>query len=335
MKKLGILFGGRSSEHEISIISTQSILKNVDRDRYEPCLFPVDRAGRLYRGANAISFLKGEGAGDVRAASYDELMDMDVVFPVFHGPYGEDGTIQGLLSFLGVPYVGCGVESSAVCMHKGLFRDLMAMRKFDQPDYVYTDRSGWPALREVVPSRFQLPVFVKPCRGGSSIGISCVEDWDRLDTAVDAAFMYDRDVIIEEGISITEELEVAVFGSPGDLRVSNPGKLIAGDRFYTYNDKYVDSKTTFEIPAENLSDDIRDQIRVLSERVFTICDCFGLARVDFLYDRNAGRVALNEINTMPGFTEISMYPKLMMGTGMTFQELVTGLVELADQRNGV
>lgn len=335
MKKLGILFGGRSPEHEISIISTQSILKNVDRNRYEPCLFPVDREGRLHRGSDGISFLQGTGGGDVRAASYDELMDMDVVFPVFHGPYGEDGTIQGLLAFLGVPYVGCGVESSAVCMHKGLFRDLMAMQNIDQPDYIYTDRAGWPDMRQVVPTRFRLPVFVKPCRGGSSIGISCVEDWGRLEAAVDDAFAYDRDVIIEEGISITEELEVAVLGGPDKLQISNPGKLIAGDRFYTYKDKYVESKTTFEIPATDLSTDIVDHVRELSKRAFSTCDCFGLARVDFLYDRKSSRIALNEINTMPGFTEISMYPKLMMATGMTFMDLVTGLVELASQRNGI
>jgi len=334
MKQVGILFGGRSPEHEISIRSTEAILANLDRESYTPHLFPVDRNGTLFRGDGGVRFLKEGVKDDIVPATYDQLREMDVVFPVFHGPYGEDGTVQGLLAFLGVPFVGCGVESSALNMHKGLFRDVMKSHAIPQPDYLYFGRTGQAGMMDQIQKCFPLPVFVKPCRGGSSIGISRVDDWDQLEEAIAEAFRFDDHVIIEEGIPITEELEVSVLGTPDAMTISPPGKLIAGDVFYTYKDKYVDTRTRFEIPAQDLPVDVSETVREMSGRAYTLTNCFGLARVDFLYSRDSGHLLLNEINTMPGFTEISMYPKLMISTGLSFSELVTQLIEMAGKRTG-
>ncbi len=332
MIQVGIMFGGRSPEHEISIISAKAIATHMDPEQFAPVLFPVDRSGRLYEGAGAFRFLETGDETGVKPVPFDRLKDMNVIFPVFHGPYGEDGSIQGLLAFMGVPYVGCGVESSALNMHKGLFRDLMAVHEIPQPDYVVFPSHRLPDPLDSVLDRLPLPVFVKPSRGGSSIGISRVDRAEDLEAAVREAARYDRHVIVEEAIDITEELEVAVLGTWDQPVVSRPGKLVAGDVFYTYRDKYVDSKTQFEIPVEGLDEDVVNHIRLLAGRAFSLTGCHGLARVDFLFNRETGHVALNEINTMPGFTEISMYPKLMMASGLSFRELVTRLISLADER---
>lgn len=332
MIQVGVMFGGRSPEHEISIISAKAIVKNMDPEKFVPVLFPVDRSGNLFEGTGGFDFLERGDDRAVRPVPFDRLKDMNVVFPVFHGPYGEDGSIQGLLAFMGVPYVGCGVESSALNMHKCLFRDLMKTHDIPQPDYLAFPSHSMPNPIQSILRRLPLPVFVKPSRGGSSIGISRVDLEADLETAVLEAARYDRHVIVEEAIDITEELEVAVLGSWDRPMVSRPGKLVAGDVFYTYRDKYVDSKTQFEIPVEGLNEDMLNRIRSLAGRVYALTGCHGLARVDFLFNRQSGRLALNEINTMPGFTEISMYPKLMMASGLSFRELVTRLIALADDR---
>ena len=332
MKTVGVLFGGKSPEHEISIISAESIVANIDREAYTPVLFPIDREGRLFAAVGGFEFLKNGKKDDAFPVDFNELSKMDVIFPALHGPFGEDGSIQGLLEIMGIPYVGCGVESSALNMHKGLFRDVFAVREITQPRYRYfsiVDRDATLAeIRDTLP----LPLYVKPCRGGSSIGISRVLTMDSLESAVDTAFQFDDCVIVEEGIDITEELEVAVLGKLGQLNMAGPGKLIAGDTFYSYDDKYVNNRTRFQIPAEDLPAETATKIRKMAATAFAVTNCFGLARVDFLYNRNTGYLALNEINTMPGFTDISMYPKLMMTTGITFSQLVSQLLELAFQR---
>jgi len=332
VKTVGVLFGGKSPEHEISIISAESIVTNIDREAYTPVLFPIDRGGRLFTGVGGFEFLKNGKKDDAFPVDFDELSKMDVIFPALHGTFGEDGTIQGLLEIMGIPYVGCGVESSALNIHKGLFRDVFAVREITQPRYRYfsiVDRDATlPEIRDTLP----LPLYVKACRGGSSIGISRVLTMDSLESAVETAFQFDDCVIVEEGIDITEELEVAVLGKPGQFNMAGPGKLIAGDTFYSYNDKYVNNRTRFQIPAEDLPAETATKIRKMAATAFAVTNCFGLARVDFLYNRNTGYLALNEINTMPGFTDISMYPKLMMTTGITFSQMVSQLLELAFQR---
>jgi len=332
MKTIGFLFGGKSPEHEISILSTRAILKHLDRSRFAPVLFPVTRDGTLFEGDGGLAFLAEGDERNVAPAAWDRLRDMDVVFPVFHGPYGEDGTIQGLLAFLDVPYVGCGVEASALNMHKGVFRDLFAWRNVPQPAYRWFTSVDRAAGLESVRRELSLPLFVKPCRGGSSIGISKVVRTTELEPAVDRALALDQAVIVEEAVPVTEELEVAVLGTPADPLVSRPGKLIPGDVFYTYEDKYTNSRTRFDIPASDLDEHVAEQVRRLADLAFRATGCFGLARVDFLYDRRSGRLALNEVNTMPGFTEISMYPKLIMDQGISFTELITRLIDLSAER---
>ncbi|NOZ12922.1 MAG: D-alanine--D-alanine ligase [Acidobacteria bacterium] len=332
MKTVGLVFGGKSPEHDISIISAGTIAANLDRTLYQPLFFPIDREGRIYRGRGGFEFLKTGKTDRVSPASFDTLREADVVFPVLHGPFGEDGTIQGLLEMLNIPYVGCGVESSVLNMHKGLFRDIFTANGIAQPGYSYFSRFESQSALAEIRGKLNFPLFVKPCRGGSSIGISRVETGRELEKAVDTAFRFDDCVIVEEGIDITEELEVAVLGRPGELTVAGPGKLIAGDTFYSYNDKYVDNKTRFQIPATDVPAETVEKVRKLAAAAFLKTNCFGLARVDFLYNRNSGRLALNEINTMPGFTAISMYPKLMMSVGMSFSGLVTRLLELAFTR---
>lgn len=332
MKTVGVVFGGKSPEHEISIISAESIVANMDMNAYAPILFPMDRNGRLFKGNGGFEFLKSGKEEGISPASFDELKKTDVVFPALHGPYGEDGTIQGLLEIMGIPYVGSGVESSALNMHKGLFRDVFALRGIPQPQYRYFSMVEREVSLIEIRRTLTLPLFVKPCRGGSSIGISRVETMEELQGAVKTAFQFDDCVIVEEGIDITEELEVAVMGRPGQLTIAGPGQLIAGDIFYNYDDKYVNKQTRFQIPAEDLPTETIIKIRKLAATAFAVTNCFGLARVDFLYNRNTGYLALNEINTMPGFTDISMYPKLMMTTGITFSQLVSQLLDLAFQR---
>ncbi len=332
MKTVGVVFGGKSPEHEVSIMSAEAIVTNMDTSAFTPVLFPMDREGQLFRGEGGFEFLRSGDKGHIKSVFFDELKNMDVVFPVLHGPFGEDGTIQGLLEMMNIPYVGCGVESCSLNMHKGLFRDVFATRGIPQPDYCYFGMLEQDRCLAEIRSTFTLPLFVKPCRGGSSIGISRVERLDDLEDAVEEAFRYDDCVIVEEGIDVTEELEVAVMGRSGHLTVAGPGGLVAGDTFYSYNDKYVNSRTRFQIPAENLPAETITRIKKLAATAFTITNCFGLARVDFLFNRNSGYLALNEINTMPGFTDISMYPKLMMTTGMSFSELVSALLDLAFQR---
>ena len=330
MKKVAIVFGGKSPEHAVSIVSAKAVYKNIDKKRYEVHLIGITKKGEFYTGKNVFSFLENESSKEVEKTDCSILKKFDVVFPVLHGPYGEDGTIQGLLEFLGVPYVGCGVEASAICMHKGLSRDLFKIADIPQPNYLYFSReSKDKAIKEVL-THFRFPVFVKPCRGGSSIGISKVKETSMLEKAIEEAFKYDSEVIIEEGINAAKEIEVAVFGNR-DLIVSPPGGLIPGDEFYTYKDKYVETKTKFEIPA-NLPDSIKEQIQNFAKKAFKQVKGKGMARIDFFLDKEKNSVFINEINTIPGFTEISMYPKLMALAGYNFTELISGLIELATEK---
>jgi D-alanine-D-alanine ligase len=329
MKTVGVVFGGKSPEHDVSIMSAEAVVTNMDTSAYTPVLFPMDREGQLFRGEGGFEFLKRGDKSHIVPVPFDELKKMDVVFPVLHGPFGEDGTIQGMFEMMNIPYVGCGVESCSLNMHKGILRDIFAVKNVQQPEYQYFTRLDQETSLIKIRDQLRLPLFVKPCRGGSSIGISRVDTMDDLQAAVEEAFIY---VIVEEGVDITEELEVAVLGRPGHLTIAGPGGLIAGDVFYSYNDKYVNSRTRFQIPAEDLPAETIEQIRKLAATAFKITNCFGLARVDFLFNRDTGYLAFNEINTMPGFTSISMYPKLMMTTGMSFSDLVSALLDLAFQR---
>ena len=327
MIKVALIFGGKSPEHPISIISAKSVFKNIDRERFDVELIAITKKGDFFTGEGVFNFLeKGDKSG-VMQTDCGIFKSFDVVFPVLHGPFGEDGTIQGMLDFLGIPYVGCGVEASAISMHKGISRDLFKIAEIPQPGYIYFSKNETENAIAKVVNSFKFPVFVKPCRGGSSIGISKVKNKEELKTAIENAFKYDTEVIVEQGINVTKELEVAVLGN-NELTISPPGGLIPGDEFYTYEDKYIDTKTKFEIPA-NIPKNLEDKIKKLAGEAFKAVKGKGMARIDFLYNEEKSSVVINEINTIPGFTEISMYPKLMALCGYSFKALITKLIELA------
>ncbi len=325
--KVAIVFGGKSPEHPVSIVSAKSVYSNIDREKFDLSLIAITKEGELFEGRGAFDFLEKGITKGVNKVNCGIFKLFDVVFPVLHGPFGEDGTIQGLLDFLGVPYVGCGVEASSICMHKGLSRDLFKIARLPQPKYIYFSKSEAEQAIFKIEKEFNFPVFVKPCRGGSSIGISKVKVKTELETAVELAFKYDSEVIVEEGIDTTMELEVAVLGNR-ELTISPPGSLIPGDEFYTYRDKYIETKTNFEIPAK-IPEHIQKTVKTLSAKAFKTVKARGMARVDFLYNNNTEALFINEINTIPGFTEISMYPKLMSLCGYSFKNLITKLIKLA------
>ncbi len=327
MKKVAIVFGGKSPEHPVSLISARAVYKNIDKEKFNPYLIAITKQGDFYAGEGCFDFLEKKDNTKVQKVDCGIFKSFDIVFPVLHGPFGEDGTIQGMLDFLGVPYVGCGIEASAISMHKGISRDLFKIAELPQPDYAYFSKKEKENSIKKIKKNFKFPVFVKPCRGGSSIGISKVKKEKDLEKAVENAFKYDDEVIVEEGINVTKELEIAVLGND-QLTISDPGGLIPGDEFYTYEDKYIDIKTQFEIPA-NIPIEISNKIKDMAEKAFQIVKGKGMARIDFLYDAEKNSVVINEINTIPGFTEISMYPKLMALCGYPFKELVTKLFNLA------
>ncbi|BBB32957.1 D-alanine-D-alanine ligase [Thermotomaculum hydrothermale] len=327
MIKTAIVFGGKSPEHPISILSAKAVYKNIDREKFDVSLIAITKNGDFFSGEGAFEFLENGDKSKVKQVDCGIFKLFDVIFPVLHGPYGEDGTIQGMLDFLGVPYVGCGVEASAIAMHKGISRDLFKIAQIPQPEYIYlTKKEKEQGLKDAL-EKLNFPLFVKPCRGGSSIGITKVKHAEKFKDAVELAFQYDSEVIVEEGISVTKELEVAVLGNH-NLIISPPGALIPGDEFYTYEDKYVETKTKFSIPAK-IPKEVEIKIKSYAEKAFKVVKGKGMARIDFLYDENENKVFLNEINTIPGFTEISMYPKLMALCGFTFKKLTTKLIELA------
>jgi len=332
MKKVALMFGGQSPEHEISIISGKSVFKHIDKTKFEPELIAVTKTGEFFSGKGCFDFLEKGDTDNVKEFTLQDLKKFDIVFPVFHGPFGEDGTIQGLLQFIEVPFVGCGIESSAINMHKGLMRDFFTTYGLRQPEYIYFSKNNTKEAISYTLESFDFPLFVKPCKGGSSLGISKVENEEQLKSAIKHAFKFDKEVIIEEGFPATEEIEVAVLGSADNHIVSVPGKLIPADSFYTYEDKYKNNKTYFEIPCHSLNNETVENIQEMASKAFDITKCHGLARIDFLYNRENDNFVINEINTMPGFTEISMYPKLMEAEGISFTELITKLIALATTR---
>lgn len=338
--RVAVLFGGRSAEHEISIVSASAICRNLGPDRFEVIPIYITREGlwkkapappfdeRSLRKGKALSFLPwGPGKRPLP-------IEADVYFPVLHGRFGEDGTIQGLLEMADVPYVGSGVAASALGMDKVLAKELWEAKGIPVVPYI--------ALREVdfrtdpaghlrrLKRRFRTPFFVKPSRLGSSVGISKVKDHADTAAAMDKAFSYDSLVLVEDGIN-GREIECSVLGNDTP-RASVPGEVIPYRDFYDYNDKYIDGKTTFIVPAAAPAKTV-ERIRGLAVRAYEVLDCAGFARVDFFLEKGASTVYVNEINTIPGFTEISMYPKLWEASGLPFPRLVEQLVELGLERH--
>lgn len=340
--RIGLVFGGRSGEHEVSVVSARSVARNLDPDRFVVVPFAVDRDGRWADADTSAALLADEGttpdtvADVVGTAALDPRLvgrEVDVVFPVLHGPYGEDGTIQGLCEMLDLPYVGCGVAASALTMDKVLTKRVLAAAGVATARFVAVGETEWHRARDRCAARCRelgLPLFVKPARLGSSVGISKVKGWSDLADAVERALVYDDLVIVEEGLD-AREIEVAVLGELPPL-ASVPGEVVPGHEFYDYADKYLDNACTLLAPAP-LAEELTAEAQRLAVTAFELLGCEGMARVDFLLQRNTGRLYVNELNAIPGFTAISMYPRLLALSGVGYPMLLARLIELGVERH--
>ncbi len=343
--RLVVLFGGRSAEHDVSRVSAAHVLRAIDPARYQVTVVGIDRDGRwlaaeaamaaLPEGPDAIpdSLVVGGPAVDPSAALASRPDQPPVVvLPLLHGPFGEDGTVQGLLELAGVPYVGAGVLGSALAMDKAAAKEICAQRGIPQADWLAWRSDGVPAdAIDIVGSQLGFPCFTKPANLGSSIGVSRVAGPDELTTALELALSYDDWVVIEEGI-VGREIELAVLGNH-QPRVSVPGEIISGADFYDYEDKYLDGRAKLVVPAPLAPADVT-RLQSLALDAFRAVRAEGMARVDFFFEEE-GRARgplLNEVNTIPGFTPISMYPKLWQASGLAYPALIDELVNLAVER---
>ncbi len=370
---MGVIYGGRSGEHEVSVASAASVFKHLDRTRYEPVAIRIEKDGRWTiadRTPTAISAAEvieqarmlsprapraGRETVLVAHPSEDTLvtierrptpggtdvdhavvtgLGLDVVFPVLHGPYGEDGTVQGLLELANVPYVGAGVMASAVGMDKSAMRVMFEARGLPVLAWISFLRRDWinnPSRMAESALALGLPLFVKPANLGSSVGISKVKQDDELAAAIEHAFEFDRKVVVEAGLRDAREIECAVLGND-EPEASVPGEIIPSREFYDYEAKYLDAGSRTVIPAE-LSGEQATEIQRHAITAFKAVDAAGMARVDFLLSRTNGAIYVNEINTIPGFTTISMYAKMWEATGLSYPALVDRLIQLALERH--
>jgi len=385
--RIGILFGGRSGEHDVSLLSAASIFEAIDRKKFDVVPIGITRQGRWVTASSAQQLLSGNQvaattlrAGDPAATEASAILSrgeavlippqpgsaekgasstlvpfetdraqigsttpalqVDVIFPVLHGTFGEDGTVQGLLELAGIPYVGSGVLGSAAGMDKDVMKRLFAAAGLPIVPHITILRSelakSSPSVTKRIEKLLKYPLFVKPANLGSSVGISKVHNRAELAPALALAAGYDRKIVIEQGVegrgknSKARELEVAVLGND-DPQASVVGEIVPGKEFYDYEAKYLSEGSVPLIPAPISKAQTR-QVRDMAIAAFRACDCSGLARVDFLLNPSTGKLFLNEINTLPGFTSISMYPKLWAASGLAYRDLITRLIELAVER---
>lgn len=335
-QRLALMYGGRSSEHEVSIRSATELLAAVDRERFEPVPIAVTREGRFKTGSPARGLAEIVSAGEAVSELGPLLRSCACVFPLLHGPHGEDGTVQGLFEVFGLPYVGSGVLASSLCMDKAAFKHHVGVKPYEIPvtpgvslDLVLEGHEHALARAHGAAKELGYPLFVKPANQGSSVGVSRADDEAQLDAALELALRYDSKIIVERGLD-AREIELAILGDGGpDTLVSQPGEIILPKgQWYTYESKYVDDVASYSIPAE-LPGATAELLRELALRAFRATRCSGLARIDFLVERGSLHPWLNEVNTMPGFTSISMYPKMMAAAGVPYSALITRLVELA------
>jgi D-alanine-D-alanine ligase len=341
--RVGVIYGGRSGEHEVSVASAASIFKHLDPARYEPVPIHIDKAGRW---ALAATIPKALSASEVIRQARTEAIatiepsaavasGVDVIFPVLHGPYGEDGTVQGLLELANVPYVGAGVLGSAVGMDKAVMKVLFAARGLPVGPWLVVRRKEWDAnaraVTDRVESTLRYPVFVKPANLGSSVGISKARTDAGFADAMALALQFDRKVVIEAAVPNAREIEVAVLGNDAP-EASVPGEIIPSGEFYDYAAKYLDDGSQPVIPAP-LTDAQTAEVRGLAIEAFLAVDGAGMARVDFLMARDTGEIVVNEVNTIPGFTTISMYPKMWEASGLPYPALLDRLIALAIERH--
>ena len=341
-KKVLIMFGGKSEEHEVSVSSAYSILNAIDKTKYIPATIGITKQGDFV--ANVDPSLLINNRDEVTLSSkpwqnteniwvgdnwFNMINECDIIFPILHGPGGEDGTIQGMFETLNKKYVGSGVIGSAICMDKTITKDILEKADIPVIPYIYFDKVDYYENDNKYISKcleFTYPLFVKPSCLGSSVGISKASNEQELRSAIDFAFKYGTRVIVEQGI-VGREVECSVLGNEKP-KASIPGEIIANADFYDYDTKYINDNAEYEIPAV-LPEPVIEQVKDISIKSFKILQCSGLARVDFFVEAETNRVLLNEINTLPGFTPISMYPKLWIEEGLSYTDLITELLELA------
>jgi D-alanine-D-alanine ligase len=374
--RIGVVYGGRSSEHEVSLASAAAVFANLDRERYEPVALRIGRDGRWSlaerppvresasetiqqarldhtRGHRAVREVHliahpgdetlltiergepGQTGGDHSGEAIVNGLGLDVMFPIVHGPYGEDGTLQGLLELANIPYVGSGVLAAAAGMDKAVMKELFAARGLPIVRHEVVLRRAWRAARADTATRvaaqLRFPLFVKPANLGSSVGISRAADADALPAALDLAAQFDRKIVVEEAVTPCREIECAVLGND-DPEASVPGEIITAREFYDYEAKYLDDRSTATIPASLDADQIA-MVRRIAIDAFRAIDGAGMARVDFLLGRDDGSLFLNEINTHPGFTTISMFAKMWLASGVDYAAMLDRLIALAIERH--
>ena len=346
--KLGLLYGGKSAEHQVSLQTALAVIKALDLEKFEVYPIYITTAGQWIKGSQLQSPV--QSVQQLEFSKVNELSPMslapslfqgdqqndahlDVIFPLLHGPNGEDGTVQGMLELLNLPYVGNGVLASAAGMDKVVMKNIFAQAGLAQVNYVSFIRSEWEKAKEAayaqVESKLGYPCFVKPANLGSSVGISKCQNREQLETAFAEAFQFDRKVIIEEGV-VAREIELGVLGND-DPQCSVAGEIVPKTDFYDYKAKYEDGDTALIIPAD-VSDSEYQQLTEMAKKAFKALDCSGLVRADFFLTKE-GKALINEVNTMPGFTPVSMFPLLWKHSGVEYPQLIERLVELAQERH--
>lgn len=355
--KVGVIFGGRSGEHEVSLMSARSVMQAISRDKYDVIPIGITREGKWIAGGDPMKALTGRTMNDVSEAALlgdpghralmqvrpagpgetevtlSAMAGVDVMFLVLHGTFGEDGAVQGLLELANIPYVGAGVVGSAVGMDKAVFKDVMRANSIPVPDHVLVLRAEIErdpdGAAQRVEAALPYPVFCKPANLGSSVGVTKAHDRPELIAGLREAARWDRRVLAERGLN-AREIEVSVLGNDSPI-ASVPGEIIPSREFYDYDAKYIDQISELIIPA-SLPEATAAEARHVAVLAFKAIDCAGMARVDFLLERDTGRLYVSEINTIPGFTQISMYPKLWQASGISYPELIDRLIELALER---
>lgn len=333
--KVAVLFGGQSTEHEVSRCSAASVLKNINVKNYDVYPIGITKNGKWYEYKGSYDKIEdGSWEKDefYKEDGYKILFnnEVDVIFPVLHGLYGEDGTVQGLCKFLNIPCVGPSVLSSALCMDKVYTKYILDKFDIPQADYIAFNKYEYAEDKEsyikAALEKLSFPVFIKPSNSGSSVGITKAHNKEELITGIKEALKYDSRILVEKGIN-AKEVEVAVLGNENP-ETSVPGEIVPAKEFYDYEAKYNNADSKLLIPAD-LPEDKLDEIKKLAKMAYTVLDCEGMSRVDFLVDKDTHKVYLNEVNTIPGFTKISMYPKLWDKSGLSYDKLIDRLIELA------
>lgn len=354
MKKLkvGVVFGGRSAEHEVSLQSAKNIVDAIDKHKYEVVLIGIDKEGkwRLYDPAsyllnaddpkhiqlnesqNPIAVVPGETTNQlVHAETSQVLEQLDVIFPIVHGTLGEDGSLQGLLRILNLPFVGTGVLGSAICMDKGIAKSILHSSGINVANgFIFTRFQRNDIEYDKIAEQLGTPLFIKPANQGSSVGVSKVTTKEEFEASIDIAFEYDHKIVIEEAI-VGREIEISVLGNENPI-ASVAGEILSQTGFYSYESKYIDEKGAKLVIPSSLPEDTMKRLQDVAVNAFKVLQCEGLARVDFFLTQN-GDIYVNEINTLPGFTKISMYPKLWEESGISYPELINRLIELALDRS--